>query len=195
MHVSRIVCLLLGAWIGGSLFMSAVATQNFQSVNRTLESEEPEVQKAVGQLGGSEAARVFLRYHVGEQNRFYFVAWEYTQIALGGALLLVLVFGTHDRKWAIAISVLMLALVFVMRFSVTPSITALSRELDFLPAAADSPIRNQFRAWHTAYAAIEMTKLAAGILVAILFISASGSRRAAKRTHDDLEYARLGDPS
>ncbi len=190
MHVSRIACLLLGAWIGGSLFMSAVATQNFQSVTRTLGQAEPEVAEAVKLLGGPDAARVFLRYHVGEQNRFYFEAWEWVQIGVGCILFTLLLFGSHERKRVIALSVLMLALVLVMRVWVTPSITALSREMDFMPAARESPIRSQFRAWHTAYAVIEMVKLGTGLLVGILLVTGNGRRRP---SHDaELQYSAPG---
>lgn len=170
--------------------MSTVATQNFQSVNRTLEQKEPEVQSFIEQLGGPEAARVFLRHHVGEQNRLYFALWEYAQIVLGGAVLMFLVFGSHERKRIIVITGVMLALVLLMRFSVTPSITALSRELDFLPAAADSPIRNQFRAWHTAYAAIEMLKLALGLLVSAMLVASHHSSRRRQKHDVEIEYVK-----
>lgn len=190
MHVSRIACLMLGAWLAGSMFMSAVATQNFRSVDRTIERGEAETQQAIQLLGGPEAARVFLRHHVGEQNRFYFQAWEYVQLALGLALFLLLLFGSHQRKRVIATCALMLALVAVMRYSVTPSITALGRELDFLPAAQQSPIRNQFRAWHSAYAALEATKLLLGAAVAVMLVAGNGSRRRYAEDSSPLRAAR-----
>lgn len=179
MHVSRLVCLLLGAWIAGSLFMYAVATQNFRSVERTIERDEPGSREAIHLLGGPEMTRVFLRHHVGEQNRFYFVAWEHAQLVLGLALLLLLVFASHQRKRVIAICALMLLLVAVMRFSVTPSIIALGRELDFLPAGQDSVIRNQFKAWHSAYAALEVAKLVLGVAVSAMLVAGNGARRRA----------------
>jgi hypothetical protein len=190
MHVSRIACLLLGAWIGGSMFMYAVATQNFRSVERTLEIDEPGGREAVKLLGGPDAARAFLRFHVGEQNRFYFVGWEYVQLGIGLALVLLLLFGDHYRKRLVVVSVLMLAIVGVMRFTVTPSITSLGRELDFLPAAVESPIRNQFRAWHSAYAVLEVTKLVFGGILAILLVSANGSRRRIAKDQDAMREAR-----
>jgi hypothetical protein len=191
MHVSRIACLLLGGWLGGSLFMTAVATQNFRSVDRTLERAEPEAVEAVNRLGGEDAARTFLRHHVGEQNRFYFAAWEYAQLGLGCALFLILLFGSRQRKRAIAVSLLMLCLVGVMRSSVTPSITALSRELDFAASERETPIRSQFRAWHSAYSVIELTKLGLGLLLAGMLISGNGPRRSA-RLDSEGEYARSG---
>jgi hypothetical protein len=177
MHVSRVACLLLGAWVGGSMFMTAVATQNFRSVDRTIESEEDSSRKAIESIGGEEAARVFLRHHEGETNRRYFVAWEYAQLAIGGALFLLLLFGAAPRKWAILVSLLMLLLVGVMRLSVTPSITSLGRELDFLPAGQEGPIRNQFRAWHSAYGALEATKLAFAVALAAMLVAGNGARR------------------
>jgi hypothetical protein len=159
------------------MFMFAVATQNFQSVERTLAAAEPASVEAVQLLGGPDAARAFLRFHAGEQNRFYFVAWEYAQLGLGVALVLLLVFGSRQRKRVMAIAILMLAIVGVMRLSVTPSIIALGRELDFVPAGQASLIRNQFRAWHSAYAALELTKFVLGVVAAAMLAAANGTRR------------------
>src|SRR5260370_42621696 len=78
-------CWLLGAWIGGSLFMIMVATQNFRSVDRLLAAPGRGGEQ-VEKMGRSEA-RTFLRYQVSEQNRWYFENYEKIQLALGVALL------------------------------------------------------------------------------------------------------------
>ena len=61
MHFHRLAALLLGAWLGGSVFMDMVATQNFRSVDRLLSAPPMQVAERIQVLGGHDAARVFLR--------------------------------------------------------------------------------------------------------------------------------------
>ena len=86
MHTRRLSSLLLGAWLAGSLFMWMVATQNFRSVDRLLESPSPQASTQFDKLG-RDGARTLLRYHVGEQNRWYFETWELAQIVVGALLI------------------------------------------------------------------------------------------------------------
>ncbi len=184
MHARRIACLILGVWLGGSILIALIATQNFRSVNRILESPSSEVGDAVSRLGGVEAARLFLRHHVGEQNRFFFEHWEYVQIALGVGLFLLLLFGTHERKISLALSLAILAIPIATSFLLTPSIIALGRELDFVPQGEGlAHIRNQFRARHIAYSSVELVKLGLSVLLTVLLIRANG-----RRLHHPLDY-------
>src|SRR4051794_6835029 len=73
MKIQRLTCVLLGAWIAGSLFMIMVATQNFRSVDRLLAA--PGRGGAQVEKMGRDDARTFLRYQVSEQNRWYFETW------------------------------------------------------------------------------------------------------------------------
>src|SRR5712675_1776807 len=90
MPAQRFATFLLGGWIAGSLFMVMVATQNFHAVDRLLAAPAPEPAQRIETLVGRDAARMFLRYHSSELNRFYFATWERVQIGLGLLLLLML---------------------------------------------------------------------------------------------------------
>ncbi len=173
MHFHRLAALLLGAWLGGSVFMDMVATQNFQSVDRLLTAPPMQVAERVQALGGHDAARVFLRYQVSEQNRWYFQVWERVQIALGAALLLVLAFGAGPKRLALLIMVLMLAMVIVMHFFLTPEITRLGRTFDFAPAAD----RTRFWTLHGMYSAGELIKLGLGIVLAVRLLLRTKTRQ------------------
>jgi hypothetical protein len=174
MHVRRLVCVLLGAWMGGSLFMTTVATQNFRSVDRLL-AQPPQSASIIIQEIGHDAARSLLRYEVSEQNRFYFTLWEWIQLGLGVAVLGSLLFGTHERAFMILSSALMLLIVLVMRFSITPDIISLGRAIDFVSAAAPSGARTRFWRLHGVYSAMEVVKLLIGIALIIKLVM--GSRR------------------
>src|SRR5712692_8460340 len=60
MHFRRLAAFLLGIWLGGSVFMDMVATQNFHSVDRLLAAPSPQVEERIQALGGRDAARAFL---------------------------------------------------------------------------------------------------------------------------------------
>ena len=180
MHVRRLACLLLGMWLAGSGYLGVVAAQNFLTIDRLL--KEPRSSRAtveVEKLGGPEQARLFLRHYVGEQNRFYFQAWEITQMILGGALFLLLLFGTREGKLALLLVLAMLLLVFFLHFGVTPGLVGLGRELDFTPPIPDSPLRAAFRARHVMYSTLEVVKVVIGVGLAVLLVAGRATRRLA----------------
>jgi hypothetical protein len=74
MDLTRISMFLLGAWLGGCLFMDAVAKQNFRSVDRLLASPPPHVAERIQESGGHDQVRALLRCQTCEQNKQYFVA-------------------------------------------------------------------------------------------------------------------------
>lgn len=188
MHFRRLAALLLGAWLGGSVFMDMVATQNFRSVDRLLVAPPAQAAERIQALGGHDAARVFLRYQVSEQNRWYFESWERTQIMLGTALFLVLVFGTVPNRLTLLITLLMLAMVLLMHYFLTPEITRLGRAADFAPAAD----RTRFWTFHGMYSAGELVKLGLGIVLGVRLLRRAKRMQAVAtpEVHDDQQTAR-----
>jgi hypothetical protein len=170
MHFRRFAAFLLGAWLAGCLFMDMVATQNFRSVDRLLAAPPPELAERVQAMGGHDAARMLLRHQVAEQNRWYFEGWEQVQIVLGVAVFLVLLFGAVADRWMLFFTLLMLSLVLIAHFALTPEITRLGRAIDFVPPAASSPDRVRFWLLHGSYSAIELIKLGGGIVLAVLLV-------------------------
>jgi cell division protein FtsW (lipid II flippase) len=178
MHFRRFAAFLLGAWLAGCLFMDMVATQNFRSVDRLLAAPSPQLAERVQAMGGHDAARMLLRHQVAEQNRWYFETWEQAQIVLGVALFLVLLFGAVADRWMLFFTLLMLSLVLIAHFALTPEITRLGRAFDFVPPGASSPDRARFWLLHGSYSAIELIKLGAGIVLAVLLVRRRRSPKA-----------------
>jgi hypothetical protein len=167
MLAQRLATFLIGAWIAGALFMVMVATQNFRAVDRLLASPAPAAAERIQTLGGRDAARMFLRYHSSELNRFYFATWERVQIDLGFLLLLLLSRGNMaDRLLCVA----MLAIVLAGRWWLTPEITLVGRAIDWIPQAASDPQRDYFWKLHSMYSAAEVTKQLIGLALAIRLI-------------------------
>jgi len=57
MHLTRIAALLLGAWLGGCVFMDTVATQNFRSVDRMLAAPTAMKERMLPQGSAVKAGR------------------------------------------------------------------------------------------------------------------------------------------
>lgn len=174
MHLRRLACLLLGAWLAGSAFMSTVAVQNYHSVDRLLSHPAPEVRAAIKALGGPNGARVILRHQVSEQNRWYYEGWEIAQLILGIALFFLLLFGTAETKYTLLLALLMIACVAISHFVLTPEITALGRMMDFTGAT----VGDSHKLWMAqhAYAALRLAKWVLGIALACKLLFRSRRR-------------------
>jgi hypothetical protein len=165
MHFRRFACLLLGAWLAGIAVMATVATQNFRTVDRILIDPHPGAAQELKTIG-HETARMLLRWEAGEQNRRLFEIWETAQLAMALAVFFVLLFGSTEGKYALALCLGLLVVVIVQRFLLTPMMTSLGRMIDFIPDTARSPERIKFGVLHLGYGGLEAFKCLIGILLA-----------------------------
>src|SRR5688500_6870903 len=101
MNTRRLVCMLLGAWLAGSLWMFVTATQNFRTVDRLMHDPPPAATSMISRIGIANA-RTLLRFEASEMNRFYFDVWEWAQLALGIAAFLLLLFTTSVGRFPLA---------------------------------------------------------------------------------------------
>jgi hypothetical protein len=176
---ARWALVVLGAWTMGSICMSLVATQNFYTVDRLLASPSNAAFAAMVQTLGQPAARELLRFLSSELNRLYFQMWNVAQVVLGVTALWLVsrrsaAAGAKAYGPAVKVIVGMLAVVVLMLLYLTPAIVALGRELDFVPRDPAPPGMSRFWVLHAAYTALEMLKLAAGLLAAVLVARRSG---------------------
>ncbi len=148
--------------------MDLVAVQNFKSVERFLAEPGIPAAQDVHILGRVET-RVLLRHLVAEQNRFYFEQWEWSELGLGLGLVLLLVFGSRPPKTAILLCLGMMAIVLAQRFGLTPQISKLGRELDFTATTGESSQKSVFWTLHGIYSAVELLKIAFGLVIGGLF--------------------------
>jgi len=185
MHFHRFAAFLVGAWLAGSVFMDLVATQNFRSVDRLLDAPSQQATERIQKLGGHDAARVFLRHLVSEQNRTYFVTWERAQIVLGCVLFLGLLFGMQPERFPLLLALVMLGIVLLMHFFLTPEITRLGRAIDFAPPGGSGD-RTRFWTFHGLYSASELIKLGLGLALAYRLLRKSKTSQTAEvdRVHE-----------
>jgi hypothetical protein len=185
MHHFRIAAFLLGCWLLGSLFITFVATENFNIVDAVLSSPPPEASKMIQTLG-DQNARQLLRYLAGEENRGFFQDWELAQLALGTALVGFLLFGIEKRLLAVLAGA-MLILTLFQHFKITPELDWTGRSIDFAPA--ESQARDQFWKLHGIYSGIEVVKMLLAVTTAG-FLFPMRRRRSRQRVEiDPVDYA------
>ena len=94
----RLAALVLGAWLGASILADIAVTQNFQAVDRFLQVPGNANTSAALNRIGRDQARMILRRNAGEENNWIFLNWERVEMALGGLLFLILLFGGRPQK-------------------------------------------------------------------------------------------------
>jgi len=161
MHSRRVISLVLGAWLGCGVLVALVATGNFRAVDRLVAAPHGQARAQIATLG-QEGARLLLRHQAAETNRTLFETWELAQLPLGVLLLSLLLFGTHESRFALLPAALMLAIVLAQHFALTPRIVEIGRLLDFAPDP-QAPLRAQFRVLHGGYSGLEVLKWVMGL--------------------------------
>lgn len=194
MNNQRLACILLGAWLSGSLFLAAIALGNFKITDRILLTPSAGgAAKAIETLGALDA-RYLLRHHAGEMNRAMFEYWGLAQLAMGLLLFCLLLFGTLASKKTLAISFAMVVLVAINQFAVMPSIVGLGRAVDFADSTKFPSQRKQLEAMHGMYATFEALKVLTGLgLAGLLVLSRTDRKRRSGRGRRASDLNRIDD--
>jgi hypothetical protein len=188
MHTRRIAAFLLGAWLAGSIMIPLLVMYNFRSVTRLIESPGAERAGYIIQGIGKQDSRALLRFWIADLNTNYFYAWELAQLALGIALIAVLIFASTRKRFAVFLASLMLILVAFTHFYVSPEIAYQGQGIDFLQPDQAQPRQQRIDRLHGITRVVEITKIALGVILAgYLF-----TMRAQRRRFTEVD--RLNDP-
>jgi hypothetical protein len=155
----------MGVWLGGSVLTDVAVTRNFQTVDTFLQSPGSVQTSLALKAAGRDQARFILRRNAGEENNWIFVNWERVELALGGVLFGLLLFGERPQKLLLALCLTMVAIVAVQHFGLTPEIVTLGRQVDDLPAS--DPLTKRFWTLHGFYAGFDILKLLVGLAFAV----------------------------
>ena len=163
----RIAAVLLGIWLGAGIFADFAVTRNFQHVEGFLADPGSVSTSIEMNRIGRWKERIIIRRYVGELNNSIFETWEWMELLLGTAVLVVL-FIDRPNKWLLAGPVFMLAIVCAQRFYLTPQVVELGRKLADIPPnlVAKSPVNQTFWMFHGIYSGIEILKLLVGFALA-----------------------------
>lgn len=152
---------LMGAWLMGTAFLWVVATENFRRVDAVLNGPHPEFHQKLEPLPAGEARQV-LRFLASELNRFYFTTWGWSQLILGGVIVVLswrlgadrLDLGLLGAMWVVSV---------LLAIGVTPSLIEIGRQVDFMPRSPAPPQMQAFWRYHLAYTVTDLLKFGAGL--------------------------------
>lgn len=163
-QLRRISALLLGAWLGAGVLADVAVTQNFQTIDRFLESPGDAATSVLLNQTGRARERAILRRNAGEENNWIFLNWERVELVIGSALFLLLLSGDRPQKIMLAGAIVLLLIVAFEHFLLTPQITAMGRTVDNLPA--NSPEVKTFWVLHGFYSGLDILKIVLSIAMA-----------------------------
>ncbi len=170
--------------------MWGIASQSLGVVDEAMSSPPAGAGKIIHAIG-NDNVRALLRYSAGEQNRAFFEWWEFVEMGLAVALILVLILGLKSRLLA-GLTVGMLLLVLFAHFRVTVELAWLGKSLEFVHTAAEALERDQFWRLHTVYGAIEATKLLLGAVVGVILFTMRRRRAAVRKEVNVIDHANHG---
>ena len=186
MRNRRIICFLMGTWIGVSAMLALSIYRNFDAVDAALKSPPEQAGRILRALG-PDSARMLLRYTAGIENSEIFDTWEDIQAALG-LLIAVVMFLSPSTRVLSVVPLVMTLLVLFLHLRINPDLTWLGRSLEFTPLAVDSPQREQFWRLHRIYAILESVKCLLGLgVTAILVMQGSTKVVKRRRRHEPAE--------
>ena len=153
---------LMGAWLMGTAFLWVVATENFRRVDTVLSGPNKQFHQRLEPLPAGDS-RLVLRFLASELNRFYFTSWGWSQLVLGGVVL-ILSWRLAADRFDLGLLGAMWLLSAILAVCVTPSLIEIGRQVDFVPRSPPPPQLEAFWRYHLAYTSTDLVKFGAGLL-------------------------------
>ncbi|PYV15682.1 MAG: hypothetical protein DMG21_14245 [Acidobacteria bacterium] len=154
--------MLLGIWLGGTVFMFFVAGASFATVERILRNPTPGLAQAAKPLEAGETRPLF-RYFAAELNRRVFAAYGWGQVVVGTILLWFLSRQSPLDAVSLALAGALLSIAVILGLVVTPQMSELGRALDFVSRNPPPPGLAHFQSLHRTYTTLDTTKFVLGI--------------------------------
>lgn len=184
MNTRRLICFLLGSWFAGSLLFFLIARHDAGSATATIESLPPQGAK-IAQAIGPDNVQLLLKRHGLELSRFYRGNWEKTELALGAALFLLMLFGTGVRVIPLAAILVVIVATAAEHWLLTGRMLWYGRNLDFVVASLQSHDRDTLETLQKMYVWHEIVKLVLLGGITLRFLFGHGGRR--RRAVDDVD--------
>jgi hypothetical protein len=140
MHVRRLACFILGMWLAAGLAVAWLEREDFQALRTALAQPDPAVAGRVKVLGAQETFLLMGRLEWERRQRTT-ENWESVQLIIGVGFFLFLLLGTREGKLPLGMALLLVGMVVLERFLLTPEVLSLERVADFTPgrhASAES---------------------------------------------------------
>jgi hypothetical protein len=166
--------------MGCSVFMALVVLQNLHSVAPVMSSTAPPVVSMIKTLGADQMA-LLLHHQAAEQSRSMMLAWEQAEIVLGLVLGGCLYFATQKRMLSLVLCGIMLTLVLMQFFAITPEMAYRGRETDFPSGSTPQNVMVRTLVLYQMLVVTEVMKLVVGgILASYLFAFRTSRKRSSR---------------
>jgi hypothetical protein len=117
-------------WLAAGIAVAWLEREDFQTIQDVLSQPDPAVAERVKVLGAHET--YLLMGHVAaEQRQRTIRSWEDLQLVLSLGFFFFLLFGTREGKLLLAMSLLLLGIVLLERFLLTPEALSVARIAGF----------------------------------------------------------------
>ena len=137
MHARRLACFILGMWLAAGLAVAWLERGDFRTIGEVLAQPDDAVAQRMKALGAHETYLLMGRV-AWEQRQRTTENWESVQMLVGLGFFLFLLFGTHQGKLPLAMGLLLLGIVALERFLLTPEVLSLGRAAGFASGPASS---------------------------------------------------------
>src|SRR5512147_2272332 len=107
MHFRRLACVALGSWLAGSALLLALASYNLRTIEPLVRLPSKAAAETMVRVQDSDA-RVLMRYHADDVNRWAWGSWEIARFVLGLVVPLSLFLSVGGKRCSMLICVLML---------------------------------------------------------------------------------------
>ncbi|HEY1183795.1 MAG TPA: hypothetical protein VGE89_06400 [Bryobacteraceae bacterium] len=135
MHARRLACFILGMWLAAGIAVAWLEREDFQTIQDVLSQPDPAVAERIKALGAHET--YLLMGHVASEQRQRTIrSWEDLQLLLGLGFFFFLLFGTREGKLPLAMALLLVGIVLLERFLLTPEALSLARIASFAAGAS-----------------------------------------------------------
>jgi hypothetical protein len=127
-------------WLAAGLAVAWLEREDFQALRTALAQPDPAVAGRVKVLGAQETFLLMGRLEWERRQRTT-ENWESVQLIIGVGFFLFLLLGTREGKLPLGMALLLVGMVVLERFLLTPEVLSLERVADFTPgrhASAES---------------------------------------------------------
>jgi hypothetical protein len=130
MHARRLACFILGMWLAAGITVAWLEREDFQTIQDVLAQPDPAVGERMKALGAHETF-LLMEHVTAEQRQRTIRTWENVELLFGLGFFFFLLFGTREGKLPLAMALLLVGMVVLERFLLTPEALALARIASF----------------------------------------------------------------
>ena len=175
MHARRLACFILGMWLAAGIAVAWLERADFQTIQDVLSQPDPAVAQRIKALGAHET--YLLMGHVASEQRQRTIrSWEDLQLLLGLGFFFFLLFGTREGKLPLAMALLLVGMVLLERFLLTPEALSLARIASFATGRASAGETVRRMVLSSTHEGFEIAKLTVEVALAAMLVLRRGGR-------------------